>query len=302
VSASWGIVSNLARKAPAAPSESDLTGKPTLHHFGTLIQTDAKLNLGTSGGSLVDLNGDMIGLTVSWAAASGFESAAGYAIPIDATFRRVLETLKQGREVEYGFLGVPPTNLQPQEILDGKHGIRVTQSVPGTPAAKAGVKVGDVITAVNDEPVYDADGFVLSVGKQPAEATVKLAVLRGDRPKTIEAKLSKYPVRGKKIVTQADSPWRGLRVEYPTAVVDEQGRGMAGLSFPEHGVTVVEVAENSPASAAGLRVGMILATVNRTAINSPKDFYTAVEKLAGPGSVRIADERTQPERIIEAGK
>jgi S1-C subfamily serine protease len=302
VSASWGIVSNLARKAPAAPSESDLTGKPTLHHFGTLIQTDAKLNLGTSGGSLVDLNGDMIGLTVSWAAASGFESAAGYAIPIDATFRRVLETLKQGREVEYGFLGVPPTNLQPQEILDGKHGIRVTQSVPGTPAAKAGVKVGDVITAVNDEPVYDADGFVLSVGKQPAEATVKLAVLRGDRPKTIEAKLSKYPVRGKKIVTQADSPWRGLRVEYPTAVVDEQGRGMAGLSFPEHGVTVVEVAENSPASAAGLRVGMILATVNRTAINSPKDFYTAVEKLAGPVSVRIADERTQPERIIEAGK
>jgi S1-C subfamily serine protease len=77
---------------------------------------------------------------------------------------------------------------------------------------------------------------------------------------------------------------------------------MAGLSFPEHGVTVVEVAENSPASAAGLRVGMILATVNRTAINSPKDFYTAVEKLAGPVSVRIADERTQPERIIEAGK
>ena len=119
VSASWGIVSNLARKAPPAPSESDSTGKPTLHHFGTLIQTDAKLNLGTSGGALVNLQGEMVGLTVSWAAAAGFESAAGYAIPIDATFRRVLETLKQGREVEYGFLGVPPGNLQPQEILQG---------------------------------------------------------------------------------------------------------------------------------------------------------------------------------------
>jgi S1-C subfamily serine protease len=142
---------------------------------------------------------------------------------------------------------------------------------------------------------------VLSVGKQPAEATVKLTVLRGDRPKVIEAKLSKYPVRGKKIVTQADPLWRGLRVEYPTAVVDEQGRGMTGISFPEQGVTVVEVAENSPAAAAGLRVGMILSTANRTAISSPKEFYATVEKSSGPVPVRIAGERTQPERIVEAG-
>ena len=211
VSASWGIVSNLARKAPPVPSESDSTGKPTLHHFGTLIQTDAKLNLGTSGGALINLQGEMVGLTVSWSAAAGFESAAGYAIPIDATFRRVLETLKQGREVEYGFLGVPPVNLQPQEILGGRHGIRVSQAVPGTPAVKAGVKVGDVITAVNDEPIYDADGFVLTVGREPVESSVKLSVLRGDRPRVIEAKLSKYPVRGKKIITQAEPLWRGLR-------------------------------------------------------------------------------------------
>ena len=137
----------------------------------------------------------MVGLTVSWAAAAGFETAAGYAIPVDATFRRVLETLKQGREVEYGFLGVPPANLPPQESLRGMHGIRVSQAVPGTPAVKAGLKVGDIITAVNDEPIYDADGFVLAVGKLPVEATVKLAVLRDDRPRAVEAKLGKYPVQ-----------------------------------------------------------------------------------------------------------
>jgi S1-C subfamily serine protease len=282
-------------------SESDSTGKPTLHHFGTLIQTDAKLNLGTSGGALINMQGEMVGLTVSWAAAAGFESAAGYAIPIDATFRRVLETLKQGREVEYGFLGVPPSNLQPQEILQGLHGIRVSQAVPGTPAVKAGVKVGDVITAVNGEPIYDADGFVLSVGKQPVESSVKLTVLRSDRPRVIEAKLSKYPVRGQKIVTQPEPLWRGLRVEYPTAVVDEQGRGMTGLSFPSEGVTVVEVAENSPASAAGLRVGEVITSVNHSLINSPKDFHAAVEKAYGPVTLRIAEDRKSPERIIEPG-
>jgi S1-C subfamily serine protease len=301
VSASWGIVSNLARKAPADPSEADSTAKTTLHHFGTLIQTDAKLNLGTSGGALVNLRGEMVGLTVSWAAASGFETAAGYAIPIDATFRRVLETLKQGREVEYGFLGVPPANLQQREVLQGLHGVRVSQSVPGTPAVKAGLKVGDIITAVNGEPIYDADGFVLSVGKQPAEAVVKLAVLRDDRPKVVEAKLGKYPVRGKKIVTQTDPLWRGLRVEYPTAVVDERGRGMSGLSFPEQGVTVVEVAENSPAAAAGLQVGMVISTANHKAINSPKEFRAAVDNSSDPVVLRIADDRGRSERVIEPG-
>jgi S1-C subfamily serine protease len=301
VSASWGIVSNLARKAPPTSSESDSAGKPTLHHFGTLIQTDAKLNFGTSGGALVNLQGEMVGLTVSWAAAAGFESAAGYAIPIDATFRRVLETLKQGREVEYGFLGVPPTNLQAQEILQGMHGIRVLQAVPGTPAAKAGVKVGDVITDVDDEPVYDADGFVLSVGRQPVDSSVKLTVLRDDRPRVIEAKLSKYPVRGKKIVTQPEPLWRGLKVEYPTAVVDEQGRGMRGLSFPNEGVTVVEVMENSEAFAAGLRVGEIITHVGREPVNSPKDFQAAVQNAAGPVTVRVAGDRTNTTRIIEAG-
>ena len=73
-----------------------------------LIQTDAKLNLGTSGGALLNLKGEMIGLTTSLAATAGYEQAAGYAVPVDETFRRIVETLKEGREVEYGFLGVVP--------------------------------------------------------------------------------------------------------------------------------------------------------------------------------------------------
>ena len=111
VSAAWGIVANLARKAPPTPGDYETAGKTTLHHFGTLIQTDAKLNLGTSGGPLLDLDGRMVGLVTAAPAAAGFEPSAGYAIPVDATFRRVVETLKQGREVEYGFLGIQPANL-----------------------------------------------------------------------------------------------------------------------------------------------------------------------------------------------
>ena len=137
-SAAWGIVSNLHRKAPATPSESDPTGRPTLHHFGTLIQTDARLNLGTSGGPLLDLRGNMVGLCVAFAAAPGYEAPGGYAIAVDATFRRAVETLKQGREVEYGFLGIQPTNLRPQEVMAGLKGFGSSRSSPARRRHAAG--------------------------------------------------------------------------------------------------------------------------------------------------------------------
>ena len=177
-SAAWGIVSNLGRKAPATPGESDPSGRPTLHHYGTLIQTDTKLGLGTGGGPLLNLKGEMVGLGVVLPAA-GYEAAGGYAIPVDGTFRRAMETLKQGREVEYGFLGVQPANLRPQETLAGLHGMRVNQVVPGTPALRYGLKPGDIVTAVDNTPIYDADGLVLNVGKLPAETVTRLSVLRG---------------------------------------------------------------------------------------------------------------------------
>src|SRR5262249_52780164 len=81
-SAPWGIVSNLRRRAPGGYRETDAT--KTLHHYGTLIQTDARLNLGCSGGALLNLDGELIGLTTSLAALTGGEGAGGYAVPMDA--------------------------------------------------------------------------------------------------------------------------------------------------------------------------------------------------------------------------
>jgi serine protease Do len=161
-SAGWGIVSNLGRKAPPVPDETDASGKTTLHHYGGLIQTDAKLHLGTSGGPLLNLRGEMIGLCVSQAATAGYESSASYAIPVDATFRRVLQTLSQGREAEYGFLGIRPANLKPMELAAGLQGIR-GRIEPGTPAARAGLREDDIVTSVNGSPVYDSDS--LEIGR-----------------------------------------------------------------------------------------------------------------------------------------
>ncbi|MEK6234581.1 MAG: trypsin-like peptidase domain-containing protein, partial [Planctomycetales bacterium] len=99
-SASWGIVANVARKLDPGPGIKP-NGEPKrwmLYHHGQMIQTDAKLNLGTSGGALINLRGEMIGLTSSLAALAGFDQAAGYAIPVNESFRWIVDRLKDGKE------------------------------------------------------------------------------------------------------------------------------------------------------------------------------------------------------------
>lgn len=301
VCASWGIVSNLGRKAPAVPSDQEPTGKPTLHHFGTLIQTDARLSFSTNGGALINLRGEMVGLLTALPAVAGFETAAGYAYPVDETFRRVLNHLKRGEEVEYGFLGVQPEGLTLEERASGKIGSRVGRVIPGAPAERAGIRPNDIITSVNGEKIYDEDGLVLSVGRLPADASVNLEVLREGRRFNVQAHLTKYPVRGKKIVTAPRPKWRGIAVDYVSAmtIVPE-----SFWQFPRtlDAVGVVEVDQNSPAWRAGLRPGALISHVNGVPVKTPREFFDAVKSLQGPVRLSLVpdgSEDFQPVRTVE---
>jgi S1-C subfamily serine protease len=302
VSASWGIVSNLARKAPPIPDEPETSGKTTLHHFGTLIQTDAKLNLGTSGGPLLNLQGQMVGLVTALAAAAGYEQAAGYAFPVDDTFRRVVDQLKQGREVEYGYLGIQPVNLMPEDVLRGLHGTRLHRVMPGTPADRYGLKAGDRITEVNGVSIYDADGLVLEVGQLPVESVVRLAVVRGTQHMNLDVSLTKYPVRGRKIITTPAPAWRGMRVDYASAAGELEGGNQPRLPFYDEGVLVSGVEEGTPAWEAGLRKGMLISQVEQVAVHSPADFRNAVANKRGPVQLRLSGENADPPvRTVPAG-
>ncbi len=301
-SASWGIVANLNRVAPPSPTADDPVGKTSLHHFGTLIQTDARLNLGTSGGALVDLQGRMVGLTTSLAATAGYETAAGYAYPVDDLFRRVLNTMKQGREVEYGFLGVQPIDLSPQEIVAGQRGVRVARVERGSRAETFGLVADDVIRGVNGHGVDDANAFVLAVGRLPVEAKVRLAVVRDDRPSEFNVALSKYPVRGEKIVTAPQPGWRGLKVDYTTAVVEPELRRAMGGRFFDDRLVAVAVKEESPAWQAGIRPGHLISHVQGRPVRTPAEFRAAVAGKTGPVHLRyITGTDGQQHEAVVAG-
>ena len=150
VSASWGIVANLNR---VAPRESDSPLNESIHQLGTRVQTDLRLAVGSSGGALVTLRGELGGLTTALVAQRGYEQSAGLAIAADEFFERVVASLRQGRQPEYGFLGIQPENLREPERARGLRGARVSMVIPGLPGSQAGLREGDVIVQVGEQPI-----------------------------------------------------------------------------------------------------------------------------------------------------
>jgi S1-C subfamily serine protease len=304
-SASWGIVSNLTRKDGPVPDAIDGNSKPALHQLGNLIQTDAKLNLGTSGGALLNLQGEMVGLTVSLAAAAGYEQAAGFAIPVDETFLRAVKTLKEGSEVEYGFLGVGVGTLNLADRQHGRFGVLVGSVAPATPAQRVGLMERDVITHVNGEEIHDQDRFMLNVGKLPADSTAILRVERDGRPLVLVVEeLAKYYVAGNKVVTTRPLAWRGMRVEHVTASPTFKDLLNGGRIDPQGSVLVSDVEEDSPAWQEGLRPGMLISHVAGNRVSTPRQFLDQVSGQDGPVKLRLsAVPDDQAERVIgpEAG-
>jgi S1-C subfamily serine protease len=304
--ASWGIVTNLARKAPAGANLNDAPGpngdyRTTLHHLGTLIQTDAKLGWSAGGGALINLRGELVGLTTTVAAIAGHEQPAGYAIPIDETIRRIIDTLKQGREVEYGLLGI---GFQQTDfgVAAGAAtvGATVQQVYPGSPAARAGLQTNDVITRIAGQQVGDVDRLQLTVSRLLPSQKVPIEYVRGGHAASAQVTLSKLAISGKKIVTDQPPSWRGIRVDYALALdaatLAEQSA--AGAIDTEGCVVVADVAQDSPAQTAGVRTGMFISHVDDKRVTTPEEFRAAAQNTNQNVSIRL----TQPiQRSNESG-
>lgn len=268
-SASFGVLSNIRRRVIHGFKEEDRV-KP-LQYYSTLLQTDARLHLGSSGGAVLNLNGEMIGLITSLAAIQGGETPGGFAIPVNASMRRIIDVLKRGEEVDYGFLGVGFE----ERPGNGQRGIILSQVGKGTPADLDGkLKDRDILLTVNGKPINTSDDIFIVIGTQLAGTKVRLQVLRGGVEIASEVTLGKLYVPGQRIASSLGSrPFvRGLRVDYASLVVQKPPRW---FHLPS-GVLVSEVQPNSDAARAGLKAGDVITRCNDVPTTSPSAFYDAM--------------------------
>jgi serine protease Do len=270
-SASWGILSNIHRRAAGNPEEDK---RIPLHVHPVLLQTDARLNLGCSGGALLNLRGELIGLTTARAAINGSETAGGFAIPFDTNLQRVVARLRDGREVEYGFLGVGSS-----EVSQEGDGVVIGRITGGSPAAKAELRSGERIVSVNGSRVHDFEDLVLVIGTLMAGSKVDLKVQNGST-RIVPVTLAKLYVPGPIIASNRPAPVRGIRVDY-TSVLMLKYPGQSSVIQP--GVFVSEVETGSPA-AAKLKEGDIITQIKvrgvDVPVHTPDEFYREVAKLS----------------------
>jgi serine protease Do len=291
-SASWGIISNLQRRVSGVTSEMERPGvKPTLHHYGTMIQTDVRIALGCSGGALLNLDGELIGLTTAQAALTGSESPGGYAVPLDAPMTRIIEVLSRGEEVEYGFLGVGFDNMEGRKEQDA--GVLLMRVEEGSPAERAGLTAGERITAINGNPIRDNDDLYLQIGLCLAGGTARVeATSREGRSRTVLVKMAKSYTPGKAIASHRPAPRGGMRVDYPSIL----GQRL-GLQRIPSGVAIREIVPGGAADKARLKVDNVVTQVGGRPVKTPAEFYDAMTKAGGPVELTILNQENRQDRV-----
>lgn len=306
VSASFGIISNLLRqRSLKSASEWDGSNSETFSQYGTLLQTDAKLHRGTSGGPLLNLRGEMIGLSSSLTAANYFDSAAGFAIPVNKTFLRTVERLRQGRSAEFGFLGIATRELTLAQRQQFEQGVVVTQVVENTPADVGGLKFGDVITHVNEQSITSSNSMLRELSGRFAGDQITIKIQRKAFPSSPFRKMELKVQLGKKKVNSTQptigindfSAWRGIKVDYPTAV-DELSLHFSKID-PDGCVAVIAIQKESPSEIAGLRQFDFVSHVNGQRVSTPAQFHLAVDSANGAVELtRVVGKEKSPEKII----
>jgi len=267
-----GIVSALNRPSPY----TDDARKP-----GQFIQTDAAINPGNSGGPLVDARGEVVGINTFLYSPSGSFSGMGFAIPTQIV-NPVVQALVRNGKVEHGRMGIGITDVTPENAkffdMRDYHGAVVTQVESGSPGAKAGLKVGDVITDLNGKKVTDAGELQMEVGEMTPGTEISLEVMRDGKslavPVTLEG-MDSGDDDTKVADNQNDKPRWGVGIADLTPEVREQ------LNAPDdlHGAVIERVQPGSPSDDAGLQPGEVIVGVDRHETRSAAEVQKALTSI-----------------------
>jgi Do/DeqQ family serine protease len=264
-----GIVSALARTQVGV---SD---------YQFFIQTDAAINPGNSGGPLVDMTGKVVGINTAIFSRSGGSQGIGFAIPANMVRIVVASAKSGGGAVKRPWLGanlqaVTP-DLSREFDLKRPAGAVVTNVTEGSPAAKAGLKPGDVIVALGDQPIDDPNAFNYRFATHPLGGKIDLGVVRGGKESKIAVALETAPDSPRdEILIEARSPFAGAKVANLSPALADELR----LDASTGGVVVIDVGDGTLAQNLGFQRGDIVMSVNNSKITKTRDL----DKLAKAGA------------------
>jgi Do/DeqQ family serine protease len=257
-----GIVSALGRRNRLGENISDF------------IQTDASINQGNSGGALVNLKGEVIGINTWITTPTGGSIGLGFAIPINNAKKAIDDIIKSG-EVEYGWLGVSIGPATPQIVedmsLNGKKGAFIYQVFKKSPADKGGLLPGDFVLSMDGLKVRDADEFVQMIGDLPAGKVTVFELIRNNEKREVKVKIGKREGRDK-IAQKNKNLWPGLNI----VTLNDEIKKELKIEEKQKGVVITDVIKQTIPAIAGLRAGDVITQINSKSITNMADFYSSI--------------------------
>ena len=285
-SVSVGVISATGR---TLPSES----------YVPFIQTDVAINPGNSGGPLFNLDGEVIGINSQIYSRTGGFMGLSFAIPIDVA-KNITEQLKRDGHAKWGWLGVliQDVNKELAESFGMKKpmGAVVLRVLDDTPAKKAGIEVGDVITHFDKSTITRSSDLPLAVGQASIGSSVKLRVIRDGKQKRLRVTIAELPAE-EELAQKDNSPnetKKSNRLNIRVATLSKEQRQRANV---DNGVLVQSV-EMGAASVAGIRRGDILLKLNGQTIKNTKQFLKIVKQLPENQWVRVLIQREGSPRFL----
>jgi serine protease Do len=274
--------------------------------YEDFIQTDASINPGNSGGALVDADGRLVGINTAILSPSGGNLGIGFAVPVNMA-RGVMNSLITTGKVVRGYLGVmvQPVSgdLAKAFKLPNEEGALVGEVSEGSPAAKAGIKAGDVVVGFNAAKVGDPRQLRLLAAAATPGSTATLTVLRDGQEKKLEVAMGELPGEAggdaKDVSAKAGAKGRlGVRL----ADLDDELRARLELPKQVQGAAVVEVVPGSRAQEAGLRPGEVIVEADRKAMASAKEVSAAVAAAEGDLVLRVWSKDGMRYVVVKLGK
>ncbi|MGA2636848.1 Do family serine endopeptidase [Methylocella sp.] len=243
---------------------------------GFFIQTDAAINPGNSGGGLIDMKGRLIGINSAIFTQTGNSVGIGFAIPVNMV-KIVITAAKNGQRVRRPWFGASLQTVS-REIadslgLDRPSGALVADVASDGPAAKAGIKQGDLVTAIDGQSVDDPESFGYRIATKPLGGTASLAIIRDGKPLNVTLTLTpaaEIPARDPVKLTGV-SPFAGATVvNLSPAVIEEMS-----LHGASEGVVISEIEDGSTAAAVNFQKGDLILSVNDVSVKTTRDLERA---------------------------